>query len=143
MIELMVTITIAAIMLAIGVPAFRSLIVSQTLRAAAASLQASLNQTRAEALKRNANVTLSPNFGGLWNSGWNIVDPGTNAILFTYAAVPSITITGPASVVYQGSGRITATTNGKFQFSTTEIAEVRCVEVDLSGIAIVTSGACS
>lgn len=142
MVELMVTIAIVAIFLAIGVPSFQSLIASQQLKAAASNLQAYLNLTRAEALKRNATVTLSPNLTTDWQTGWRIIDPATGAVLFTTAAV-TITISGPVSVKYRGSGRLDAAADGKFQFSTARIEEVRCVEVDLSGISMITRGACS
>ncbi len=142
MVELMVTVAIAAVLLALGVPSFQSLIASQKVKAAASSLQVSLNMTRSEALKRNATVTLAPNSSTDWTTGWKIVDPGTGVILFTTAAV-SVVITGPASVKYRGSGRIDATLDGKFQFSGTDTTEVRCVEVDLSGSSTVTRGVCS
>lgn len=141
MIELMVTVAILAVLLSIGVPSFQSLIASQRLKSAASNLQSYLNLTRAEALKRNATVTLSPNSATGWQTGWKITDPGTGAVLFTTAAVP-INITGPASVQYRGSGRINAATDNKFQFSNSGTAEVRCVEVGLSGISMNTTGAC-
>ena len=141
MVELMVTVAVAAIILGIGVPSFQSLIASQKVKAAASNLQVSLSLTRTEALKRNAMVTLSPNSSTDWKTGWKIVDPGTNAILFTTAGV-SVVITGPTSIKYRGSGRIDATSGGKFQFSGTGTTEVRCVEVDLSGISVITKGAC-
>ena len=142
LVELMVTIAIAAILLAIGVPSFQSMIASQRLKAAASTLQAYLNLTRAEALKRNATVSLTPNSPTQWQTGWKIIDPGTGAVLFTTAAV-TITVSGPASVKYRGSGRVDATAESKFQFSATNTTEIRCVEVDLSGLSMVTRGACS
>lgn len=142
LLELMVTIAIVAILAAVGVPSFVSLIASQKLKTAASTLQASLNLTRAEALKRNANVTLSPRQAGQWNAGWQILDPSTSVVLFTTEALSSLTITGPASVVYQGSGRVSAAANTTFKFSSTASTDIRCVEVDLSGIGIVTTSGC-
>lgn len=141
MIEMMVTVTIAAILLGIGVPSFRSLIASQKLKAAASSLQTHLNMTRAEALKRNATVTMAPNLSTDWKTGWKIMEPVTNTVLFT-AAATTVTITGPASIKYRGSGRMDATVDGKFQLSDSGTAEIRCVEVDLSGMSQVSRGAC-
>lgn len=142
MLELMVVVAISAIGLAIGVPSFQSLIASQRLKAAATNLQSYLNLTRAEALKRNATVTLSPNVSTDWATGWKIVDPVTGGVLFTASALP-LSITGPTSVKFRNSGRIDAAADGKFQFSATGTSELRCVEIDLSGISMVTKGACS
>ena len=142
LIEMMVVVAILAVMMSIGVPSFQSLIAGQRLRSAATHLQSALNLTRSEAIKRNAVVTLSPNSATNWQTGWKIVD-SASTILFTRAALPAtMTITGPASVQYRGTGRINATADGKFQLSTSATTEIRCVEVDLSGISMITKGVC-
>ncbi len=58
LVELMVTIAVAAILLAVAVPGFRNLIVSNRLTATTNAFVAALNLARIEAIKRNARVTL-------------------------------------------------------------------------------------
>ncbi|WP_438438153.1 GspH/FimT family pseudopilin [Hydrogenophilus thermoluteolus] len=58
LVELMVTIAVAAILLAVAVPGFRNLIVSNRLTATTNAFVAALNLARIEAVKRNARVTL-------------------------------------------------------------------------------------
>jgi type IV fimbrial biogenesis protein FimT len=143
LVELLVVLTIVSILLVVGVPSFKSLIATQRIKSAASNLQVYLNLTRAEALKRNANVTLSPNQSGDWSTGWNIVDPSTGTILYTTPSVSQITITGgPTSVIYRGTGRLNGTTDVVFKLNSTSTTNCRRVEVDLSGIAMVTSTGC-
>jgi type IV fimbrial biogenesis protein FimT len=147
LVEMLVVLAIVVILLAIGIPGMRSLIASQRVRTAASNLQAYLNLTRAEALKRNANVTLSPNSSTDWTAGWHIVD-GSGTTLYTTAAVPSIVIAGgssttlPSSITYRGTGRVTSTSDVVFKISATSTSTYRCVEVDLTGLAIVNSSGC-
>ncbi|WP_217126713.1 GspH/FimT family pseudopilin [Hydrogenophilus thiooxidans] len=89
LVELMVTIAVAAIVLSVAVPAFRSLIVSNRLTATTNAFVAALNLARSEAIKRNARVTLcktaDPNAASptcsasaSWNQGAILfVDRGT------------------------------------------------------------------
>ena len=78
LIELMVTITIAAILLAIAVPSFQSLMLSSRLTSLGNSFLASAQAARTEAIKRNTTVTLcatnndSGTCAGTWADGWVI-----------------------------------------------------------------------
>lgn len=56
LIELMVTIAVAAILLAVAVPSFRHLIISNRLTTAANEVVTALTVARSESIKRNANV---------------------------------------------------------------------------------------
>ncbi len=141
LVELMMTLVVLAILLGIAVPSFTSLIASQKIKTAASSLQSSLLRTRSEALKRNTDVTLAPTETGQWNAGWTISVPSTN--LSTNGAVAAVTITGPASVVFRGSGRLTSnSSNAVFKLSSTKTSEIRCVSIGLAGIPSVTSSGC-
>ena len=76
LVELMVTIVVLAILLAIGIPSFASLIASNRLTSATNELIASLQAARTEALRRNARVTVCPAApnanacSGAWRDGW-------------------------------------------------------------------------
>lgn len=145
LVEMMITVIILGVLTAVAIPSFTSLVASQKVKTTASSLQAFLNVTRTEALKRNSSVTLSPNTTGQWSSGWKITDPSSGSTLKTTSPVTNINITGPSSVIYQGSGRVklaSGVTSSTFKFSSTSTHDIRCLEIDLSGIAMITSTGC-
>jgi len=126
-------------------------------KAATSDLVFALVQARGEALKRNANVVVSPDTDG-WGFGWNLTTAGVTGKLLEQATPTFMTsggvktsyldITGPGTVTYNGSGRLTAAVT-TFQIasavgSTTQIAP-RCVSIDLSGLphsTVSSSGTC-
>jgi type IV fimbrial biogenesis protein FimT len=133
MTELIVTLSVAAILASVAVPSFNGIIASQRGKTLASALYATLAKTRSAALTLNGNVTLQPKAGG-WASGWQILDPNNN-VLDDYTAASGITIAGPAAVTYRSSGRLPVGAAPMFQISTTSGATVnyQCVSVDLSG----------
>jgi type IV fimbrial biogenesis protein FimT len=84
-IELMVSLSIAAILLTMAVPAFNSSQLSTQLRSAANNLVASAYFARSEAIKRNAVVRLCVSADGAtcstgnWRQGW-IVTAGAEVL---------------------------------------------------------------
>jgi type IV fimbrial biogenesis protein FimT len=134
MTELIVTVSVAAILATVAVPSFNGIIANQRAKTLASALYATLAKTRSEALTLNGNVTLQPKAGG-WASGWQILDPNNN-VLDDYSAASGITIVGPVGVTYRSSGRLPAGAAAPiFQISTTNGATVnyQCVSVDLGG----------
>jgi len=131
--ELVVTLSVAAILATVAVPSFNSIIASQRARTLSSALYATLAKARSEALTLNGNVTLQPKPGG-WKSGWQILDPNNN-VLDDYTAAAGVTIAGPAVVTYRSSGRLPAGAAPMFQISTVSGVAVnyQCVSVDLSG----------
>ena len=89
LLELIVTLSIAGILLAIGIPAFTSLINSSRLSSFANELISSLHLTRSEAIKRNSRAVMCPSVTGTscavnggWHLGWLVFhDPNNNAAL--------------------------------------------------------------
>ncbi len=57
LVEMMITLVILAILLAIGVPSFQQFIRNAQIRTAAESIQAGIQLARAESLRRNSRVT--------------------------------------------------------------------------------------
>jgi type IV fimbrial biogenesis protein FimT len=131
--ELIVTVSVAAILATVAVPSFNGIIANQRARTLSSALYATLAKARSTALTLNGNVTLQPKAGG-WGSGWQILDPNNN-VLDDYTATTGITIAGPAGVTYRSSGRLPVGAAPMFQISTTSGATVnyQCVSVDLSG----------
>ena len=123
LIELMVTIAVAAILLTVGVPSFRSLLENQRLTTAVNDLHASINLTRAEAVQRGTRVDLAPLDGKSWAKGWavfiekkevatQIPDMAADEIIYSIGSIPDgITITTKFTdettqyIAYNATGR--------------------------------------
>jgi type IV fimbrial biogenesis protein FimT len=138
MMELTITMAIAAILATVAVPSFSNLIASQRAKAAASELFGELMRTRSEAIMRNANITVSQYSGG-WNNGWYIENPAnpTNvgSALDNHGALGAITVTGPATVTYRPSGRVQGTAAPMFVITTSSgsTTSYQCVSIDLNG----------
>ena len=146
-IELMVTLAIAAILASIAAPSFRNMLVSQRIQGASFDLLANLTLARSEAIKQNRNVTLASVSGeDVWNSGWQIFPADeTTAVLKAQGAYSGVVITaGVDSVTYNRSGRVAA---GPVQFrvedaSLGDSSQVRCISVTVTGMPVSRKGGC-
>lgn len=89
LIELLVTIAIAAILAGLAAPSFRDMIVGNRLKSHASALLSSLLLARGEAIKRNGRVVLCKSADGAactlnggWEQGWIVfADSNNNAAL--------------------------------------------------------------
>jgi type IV fimbrial biogenesis protein FimT len=136
LIEVVTVLAVMGVLTAIAMPSFNYLIATNRAKAAASDLHVALTRTRSEALTRNVNATLSP-VGGSWVSGWQITYGSPTAVVVeTYSAVKQgVTIAnGPASVVYQSSGRIQGSVAPAFLVTGSGRSNAqRCVSVATSG----------
>lgn len=144
LLELMVTIALAAIVLGIGVPSFSSFIAGQRVKTAAAELANTAVLARSEAIKRNANVVISPKvLASGWISGWTITSAGGD-VLGDQEALAGLAIAvgvaDPATVTYTPSGRPLSAASFSISGGS---SDPRCVRIDLSGMPSTRSGACS
>lgn len=71
LIELMATVTIAAILMAVATPYFRDFVLGQRIRTASYDIASTLTYARSEAIKRNNSVTIAQASGG-WQYGWTV-----------------------------------------------------------------------
>lgn len=149
--ELLVTMSVATILLTLGVPAFQDLIKNNRLTTAANELVGALSLARSEAIKRGVRVTVCKsstgaacaNSGG-WDQGWIVfTDPNNNAIfdsgdalLRVREAVQSnLSITGNTnlsdytSYVARGHSQLTS---GAFQAGTIKACDDRTGNVGKS-----------
>lgn len=155
-IELMVVVAVAGVLAMIALPSFKSLTQSQQVKNASFELYASLSLTRSEAIKRNSNVTITPqlypvNFPAPTHNevGWIIAAGGTTlrneAQLKGIALTPSPSA-GTPWVTYQRNGRATATFTPILidaYGATTPYAS--CIKIELSGMPRIykpVNGAC-
>lgn len=72
LLELVITIAIVAILLAVALPNFHDFVIHSTVNSTANELVGALNTARAEAVKRGRPVAVIAN-GGNWNAGWQVV----------------------------------------------------------------------
>ncbi|MGH8353070.1 MAG: GspH/FimT family pseudopilin [Pseudomonas sp.] len=144
LIELLTAIVIVAILLALAVPSFKSYQANQEVRSVAADLLSALNFARSEAVKRAANITVSP-VATNWADGW-AVKTGAALELRKYAAVSGVTITSSAgSPTYSKDGRLSGAAGISFTVTpvgTTSVSS-RCVKVAPSGKPMNRVGGCS
>jgi len=123
LLETMVTITIAVVLLSLGIPGLSDFVRNTRRDSRVVDVVVTLNLARSEAVKRNHHVTVCPSLDGLncsgnfrWESGWIVFgDPnnngtvdGTETVLHRYEALggEATLRTGHnrTRVTYQGTG---------------------------------------
>lgn len=137
LIELMVTLTVAAILLAVAVPGFSSFIKKNRLDTQQNVLFGSISYARSEAMSRGRNVTLCASSDGAsctgsWSQGWIVymgdttVDTPGGDVLRVFEA-----LTGGNKLVFKGDssatklsfrGRGFADTTGSFELCDADTA---------------------
>lgn len=134
LIELVVAIAIVAVLLAVGVPSLRDMVVSQRVRSAANSLYSDLTFARSEAIKRNVQVSIVRAEGG-WINGWTVEASGTP--IRAQGRLSDISYSGAAdsTIVYKPDGRSTLTGSVSLNFAPVSgsVARMRCVAISPSG----------
>ena len=86
LLEMLVTVSITAILLAVGVPSYVTFIDNNRVTSQANDLLYSFNMARSEAIKRGAEVRLVSVAGSDWSDGWNLVADTNNDSDFDDAA---------------------------------------------------------
>jgi type IV fimbrial biogenesis protein FimT len=150
LVELMAVVSILSIVLALAAPSFTAFSASQRLRGASTDLVTTLLAARSEAIKRNAEVTVSAAVVGgsaNWGRGWTATAPGGLQIDRKEVAAGFIeSSAAPSAIVFDGSGRITTAGGVRIQLSDggghAEVAP-RCIAIDLAGRPRTSVGACS
>ena len=90
LVELMVTVALVAILLAVAVPSFTTYRRNAELTSVTNTLLSGINAARGEAMKRGRNAMVVPTDGANWSSGWVVfVDIDRSQ---TYAAASDNTI---------------------------------------------------
>lgn len=164
----MVVVAVAGILAVIAIPGFKSLTQSQQVKNASFELYASLSLARSEAIKRNSDVTVTPQYCQVTfptpthnELGWVIASGSTTirnqsqlkgiALTTNPTNTPANTLCTPTAntpwITYQRTGRTTATVAPTFLIdaygATTPYAS--CIKIELSGMPRIykpVSGAC-
>lgn len=142
LIELLITIAILGILAAVGTPSLQFLIATNRLKSAATDMHTMLVLARSEAVKRNADVTLTPVSASDWSQGWS-VRSGTQVIASqdAYAGLSfsprnaAYTTKTVSTVTFTGTGRENSLDGIAFVISAPDYSTVpsRCVILDPSG----------
>ena len=159
MLELLVTLAIAALVVTIGVPSFQGVLDNQRLTAASNELVTSFNFARSEAIKRVAYVSVCKSSDGFtctpaaaWNAGWIVfanagvatpgtVDAGDEVIRVSPALEDTLSISPSGTignfVTFRPSG--TAGTNVANMTGTLTVCDERGAD-EARGIVLQSSG---
>jgi len=113
LIELMTTLVVITVVLAIGVPTISSMRTRSELAAVTNSLTGGLNLARSEAVKQGVDVELAPGAGG-WNEGWLVQTTASGSDAIRLFSNPSAGATvspksgATATVVFEPLGNAAA-----------------------------------
>ena len=80
LVELLVAMSILAILVAIALPSFRQITAAQRMRSASSDIVSDLVIARNEAVKRGQNVVLAPASAG-WSGGWTLAVSSDSTLL--------------------------------------------------------------
>ena len=158
LLELIVTLGILTLLIALGLPSFLELIRANRLTSATNTLVAALNLTRSEAVTRGDFATLcassngaSCSAGGAFDQGWIVfIDPDENAqvennnqIVRVYEPLADgITAVGQGTVVntitYRADGIVNGFRDGAIALC--QDTQVRCIRIKASGRISLSSG---
>lgn len=115
LVELMITLAVAAILAMIAVPSFKHILISTNLSTINNDLAADLQYARTEAVSRQVKIAVAASSGN-WLNGWNVEIPSastaagaTPTILRTHAAIATTYAikSGTASkVIYTSQGAL-------------------------------------
>ena len=143
LIELMVVVAILAILIGLAAPAFRDLILNQRVKNASFDVFASLVMARSEAITRNTNVWICSNSGVEWKDGWTVKTTDcAGTTIRAQDSYPNVSITGPASLSYNGMGRLTGAATISLTATGVSVANSRCIDINASGRPVTKTGTC-
>lgn len=116
LIELMVTLAVAAIMMTMAVPSFTSMTKNNRLTTQTNQLVTALNLARSEAINRRATINVvatdASSSGNEWGKGWSVVIDGGATLRIFQSLEGGSTLDSTNSVTtiqYQASGRANVT----------------------------------
>ena len=141
LVEMMVVVSIMAILASVAIPSFQSMIRNQRVKSASFELFSSLMVARSEAIKRNADVTITPVSAGSWQDGWQIAAGAT--VLKNQAALAGIAVSdAPGTLTYRRTGRASAAASFQIDIDPADASFIRCIKIELSGLPRTVKGAC-
>jgi type IV fimbrial biogenesis protein FimT len=146
LVELVTVVTLVGIGAMIAMPSLSEALRVQRLRAAATDLSSALLLARSEAIKRGSQVSVAPQVGTDWTSGWRVTGVTQGDQIDRKDALgDGVQISrAPESIVYDRTGRLAAPGVVRLQFY--DAAQVstrtRCITIDPGGLPKLAVGAC-
>lgn len=114
LIEMLVTIAILAIVLAIGIPSFQAIMANAQIKTAAQGIHDGLQLARAEAIRLNSRVIFLKNT----QSGWTVKQESNNITLQSRpykegssSSTVSVTPSNATQITFNGLGRVVSNTD--------------------------------
>ena len=111
MIELIVTMSVVAILAAVAIPSFVAISQGERRIAEVNDMVLALNYARSEAVKQNSPTGVSVTANGSWAGGWNVCCSSTGTSVNTLPAIDSrstlsanLAGTAPVAVTFDSSG---------------------------------------
>ncbi|MEO6747501.1 MAG: GspH/FimT family pseudopilin [Caldimonas sp.] len=136
LIELMVTVAVLVILLAVAIPSMSTFVSSQRVKTSSFDVYAALMYARSEAIKRRSNVSVVSATTD-WSSGWTVQDDATAAVLRSQDATKGVVVTAStATITYKLDGRL-ATGSALVEVASqtnSNQAGRRCLSVDTTGL---------
>jgi type IV fimbrial biogenesis protein FimT len=150
LIELLVTLAIAAILMAVATPSFVQMINNYQATTQANELLGTLMMVRSEAIKRGLPVTIAPtsgSFGGGWCVYTGTACSGT-AVLKQHENLPLLSSSPSTALIFGADGSLSSSTTAQI-FSITpkdcisgQTRRVQTLTLDISGRANITGTNC-
>lgn len=152
LIELLVAISVLAILLSIGIPSFQSMVAQNRATSAANELQSTLQFARSAAIAQARQVTVcAANFATspptcradrIWSGGWIVLQQGQAQPLRERRALhPSISLTGHPQRIYSTTGTLLGQTDTQFDLTVASgPGASRRVCMSMSGSSRIVSG---
>lgn len=142
LVELMVTIAVAVILIAVALPDFSTFLVNTRIRSAAGRLQQDLQWARAEAIKENQNIAVTISTGS--QASWKVTVASTGSTLMQtpppnkafQQEYPGVTLGAagnPNNPVFNPLGTLQNVGNGTYSFSAPSSNQVWLVIVGAGG----------
>jgi len=151
-IELMVTMVLGAVLMAVGIPSVRTFLRNAELTSASNNLIAAVNAARGEAMKRGSNAMIIPKPGIGWSRGWvvfidqnrnGLYDPAGDITIFDQSlpADTSLAVSGSAAYLLFDPSGYAKTTGGGFSATTmtikrtdvSDFSQIRRIKVAQTG----------
>lgn len=152
LLELMATVAIGGILLAVGLPSFVNLIKTNRLTTQTNSVLTALHLARNEAINRGHNIRVLTISGDEdWAAGWQVrldvdndgITDAEDTVLRSFDAIEDATLVGDTNnVIYQSSGFVEAVNSITLTAYECTGEDIRVINVKLSGLVASTRQIC-